>query len=217
MSMYLVNVVNEAVLAYKSMTVVLAKEVNSFVASQDLSPRIALPFTSEPALTLGRRQLRNAWATLHSQLAGWPDLTHFELWRLSSYALTLDEYVQVGDYLRVFGSGKWDTAAVESELIAPFVGRVDTVLAELKETSALCAEMVKMNDLEHSIMKVLCGKTLIRNEIANRLLPLGFEDNSHLKMTLSSLVKRGILRNKSPGYVIVEPWPSLSKSGQSQD
>ena len=59
----------------------------------------------------------------------------------------------------------------------------------------------KLNDLEREIVEVLEKDTLTGEQIAARL---GQDDcDGHLKGTLSSMVKRGILGNKRPGYYVI--------------
>jgi len=58
----------------------------------------------------------------------------------------------------------------------------------------------KLNDLEGKIVDALSKDTLIGEEIAERL---GQDDcDGHLKGTVSSMVKRGVLGNRRPGYYV---------------
>jgi len=59
----------------------------------------------------------------------------------------------------------------------------------------------ELTDTEQNIIEALGTKTLIGEELAKKA---GYPYNSNFRSTLSSLRKRGILGNKSPGY-FVEP------------
>ena len=72
-------------------------------------------------------------------------------------------------------------------------------------------ESVSLNDLEQHILDAISSNKLTGEQIAKRLAHYGCDYDSHLKATLSGLVKRGILCNHRPGYVVV------GKSGESQD
>ena len=60
-------------------------------------------------------------------------------------------------------------------------------------------ESPQLNDTERYIVEALGTKTLIGEELAKKA---GYPYNSNFKSTLSSLRKRDILGNKSPGYFI---------------
>jgi len=58
---------------------------------------------------------------------------------------------------------------------------------------------IRVTTFEYDILRVLDGKRLSQGQVAQKL---GRDADGHLKSTLSSLVKRGILGNKRPGYFI---------------
>jgi len=68
-----------------------------------------------------------------------------------------------------------------------------------KEIGIQREEPPQLNDTDKNIIEALGTKTLIGEELAKKA---GYPFNSNFKSTLSSLRKRGILGNKSPGYFV---------------
>lgn len=72
-----------------------------------------------------------------------------------------------------------------------------------------------LNDTERNVIEALGTNVLIGEKLAKKA---GYPCNSNFKNTLSSLRKRGILGNKSPGYFVKPAYHFLLvKSDQSQD
>jgi hypothetical protein len=72
-----------------------------------------------------------------------------------------------------------------------------------------------LSDTEQNILEALGTQTMTGEVLAKRA---GYPYNSNFKNTLSSLRKRGILGNKSPGYFVESKYHSfLKKSDQGQD
>jgi hypothetical protein len=72
-----------------------------------------------------------------------------------------------------------------------------------------------LSDTEQNILEALGTETMTGEVLAKRA---GYPYNSNFKNTLSSLRKRGILGNKSPGYFVESKYHSfLKKSDQGQD
>jgi len=73
----------------------------------------------------------------------------------------------------------------------------------------------ELNDTEENIVEALNTNTLTGEKLCNKA---GYPYNSNFKSTLSSLRKRGILGNKSPGYFLEPQYRFLlDKSDQGQD
>jgi len=73
----------------------------------------------------------------------------------------------------------------------------------------------ELNDTEQNIIEALNTSTLTGEKLCNKA---GYPYNSNFKSTLSSLRKRGILGNKSPGYFLEPQYRFLlDKSDQGQD
>jgi hypothetical protein len=64
---------------------------------------------------------------------------------------------------------------------------------------------IDLNQTERNIIKALGEDTLKLEELAPRA---GYEVSGYLRKTLSSLVKRGILGNKKPGYFVQPEYQS---------
>jgi hypothetical protein len=94
--------------------------------------------------------------------------------------------------IREFRAGQAKASLDEVKRIAEVQPDSDTKTIE---------ESPQLNDTERNIVEALGTKTLIGEELAKKV---GYPYNSNFKSTLSSLRKRGILGNKSPGY-FVEP------------
>ena len=57
----------------------------------------------------------------------------------------------------------------------------------------------ELNQTERNIIEALGDATLRLEELAPKA---GYEVSGHLRRTVSSLTKRGILGNKKPGYFV---------------
>jgi len=66
---------------------------------------------------------------------------------------------------------------------------------------------IKLNQIELNIIEALGDDTLKLEELAPRA---GYEVGGYLRKTLSSLVKRGILGNKKPGYFVQPEYQTSS-------
>lgn len=66
----------------------------------------------------------------------------------------------------------------------------------------------KFTDTEENILEALGRDTMIGEKLAKKA---GYPYNSNFKSTLSSLRKRGILGNKSPGYFVEPKYHSFLK------
>ena len=58
---------------------------------------------------------------------------------------------------------------------------------------------IELNQTERNIIEALGDTTLRLEELAPKA---GYEVSGHLRRTISSLTKRGILGNKKPGYFV---------------
>ena len=65
---------------------------------------------------------------------------------------------------------------------------------------------IKLNQIELNIIEALGDDTLKLEELAPRA---GYEVGGYLRTTLSSLVKRGILGNRKPGYFVQPEYQSI--------
>lgn len=65
---------------------------------------------------------------------------------------------------------------------------------------------IKLNQTEWNVIEVLGDETLRLKELAPRS---GYEVSGHLRRTVSSLTKRGILGNKEPGYFVQPEYQSM--------
>lgn len=79
--------------------------------------------------------------------------------------------------------------------------------------SGSCANGVLFTDTEQNILQALGSDTLTGSELAKRA---GYPLNSNFKATLSSLRKRGVLGNASPGYYIDEAYQYLLYRSQDR-
>jgi len=72
---------------------------------------------------------------------------------------------------------------------------------------------LSLNDTERNILEALGQGTMTGEKLAKRA---GYPFNSNLKSTLSSLRKRGILGNASPGYFITGKFQGVLDKGQDK-
>lgn len=72
-------------------------------------------------------------------------------------------------------------------------------------------EPPKLNDAEQNIVEALNTATLTGEKLAEKA---GYPYNSNFKSTLSSLRKRGIVGNKSPGYFVQPDYHSLIRKSE---
>lgn len=86
-------------------------------------------------------------------------------------------------------------------------------IAELAKTIKIAGQenestgtQLELNDTEQNIIEALSKNTLTGEKLAKKA---GYPYNSNFKSTLSSLRKRGILGNKSPGYFVEQKYHFL--------
>ena len=72
---------------------------------------------------------------------------------------------------------------------------------------------VELSDTEGNIIEALGQNKLTGEKIAKKV---GYTFNSNFKSTLSSLRKRGILGNASPGYFVTDKFRGLLDKGQDK-
>lgn len=69
-------------------------------------------------------------------------------------------------------------------------------------------KLSNLPDIQQNIIKALKDKILTTDEIARKS---GYEVGGHLKSNLALLVKKGILKNRKPGYQLQEKYLYLSE------
>jgi hypothetical protein len=107
------------------------------------------------------------------------------------------------------GSVKQETAAA-----MPRDAGGETAARSVTAGAIRCLDSkIELTDTEHNTIKALGRAILTGEKLAKKA---GYPFNSNFKNTLSSLRKRGILGNASPGYFVTEAFCYLLDTGHDK-
>jgi hypothetical protein len=177
-------------------------------------PKIRIDVGSHPSkkeLPELRAELQNYFTKLHAFFDQLQPVETLRLWYLWDRFATIVDVYNVLSCLQVQVKHCQVAPSDEEEIAARFVEHVEVVRKWFDAATKSCEP--KLTELESRIMDAVRDCKLTGQQIAQIL---GEDYNGHVKGVLSSLVKRGHLVNRRPGYEVVFPAES-SKSPQSQD
>jgi hypothetical protein len=145
-----------------------------------------------------RNRLYKLLSRLPSEKMGAKPVGELVLWRIGPCPLT--RVADLQQALEIALANGWTTESAKAQLLKPFARRVE---GRKRWFNRLRSKFLpKLNQLESDIVEVLGSDHMTRAEIAVRLEDRGYSDNSHLKSTLSAMVKRGVLSNvRGKGYL----------------
>ena len=214
MQLHLLSVLSEALKTYNQASAKVAKKICNFFGPLGRTIEIDVgQYPTDMTLPQLRTMLRNLLNKVHPFLPelGPPD--RFTFWVVDNYPVVADQD-SLDHALRICENRLRNEEIGDDYdrfVIQQFKSQVEQVRGWLVKTGQQFKPV--LNEIESSVIYALKDATMTGQEIADCL---GRACNSNFKETLSSMIARGLLVNRRPGYQNAY-WDFFSKSPQSQD